>query len=216
MKSPPTSFNSAADFSDVKRGGAGMQGVSIMPRNIRRLLFGAALAASLGCAAAATAAGPGPIADLQARLAGLGYDPGPINGVMSAKTERALRAYRRAAAPAGAAETGENPIAAAQTALRQLGFLGGPADGAIGPKTRDAIIRFQAANHLPIDPRVSDRLIADLDRAAQPPPATAAPPSAPPAAATAPAPMPSPEAPATPEASGRQPLPPGVTPPPIR
>lgn len=188
-----------------------MQSVARKAGRTLRLLLGAAFAAALGSAAAA--AGSGPIFDLQTRLAGLGYNPGPINGVMSAKTERALRAYRRAAGRAGTAEIGEDPVVQAQAALRQLGFLAGPADGAIGPATRDAIIRFQAANQLPIDPRVSDRLIADLERAAQPPPAAPAAPSGPP---TAPPPSPSAEAPAEPEATGRQPLPPGVTPPPIR
>ncbi|HEY3910931.1 MAG TPA: peptidoglycan-binding domain-containing protein [Stellaceae bacterium] len=100
-----------------------------------------------------------------------------------------------------------DPVAAAQTALQRLGFLSAPADGAIGPQTRDAIIRFQAAQHLPIDPRVSDQLLSDLDRAAAP---------------TAPGPEttgqpPLPAAPAgAPKVTGRQALPPGVTPPPIR
>lgn len=149
---------------------------------------------------------PGPIAALQARLAGLGYAPGPLDGVMSAKTQQAMRAFQRAggrqiwSGPAG------DPIAAAQMALQRLGFLSAPADGVIGPQTRDAIIRFQAARHLPIDPRVSDQLLAELDRA-----------SSPVATANAPSAAPSPAAPpAEPAVTGRQALPPGVTPPPIR
>lgn len=189
------------------RGGASTAGQA------RRLLFGAVFAALLGCAGAA-AAGSGPIAELQTRLASLGYDPGPIDGVMSAKTLRALDAYRRAAGSTALPETGENPVAEAQTALRRLGFLAGAADGAIGPETRDAIIRFQAANHLPIDPRISDRLLAELEQAVPSSPAAAAPPPAVPPVTAGNAPPA--EAPPSPEATGRQPLPPGVTPPPIR
>jgi peptidoglycan hydrolase-like protein with peptidoglycan-binding domain len=155
---------------------------------------------------AAPASGAGPIADLQARLATLGYDPGPIDGVMSAKTERALFAYRRAAGHPGAAELDANPIMTAQAALQRRGFLTAPADGALGPQTRDAIIRFQAENHLPVDPRVSDRLLAELDQAGAPSGAGGANP--PPAALSGPPP-------AEPEATGREPLPQGVAPPPI-
>ncbi|HEY1258032.1 MAG TPA: peptidoglycan-binding domain-containing protein [Stellaceae bacterium] len=148
---------------------------------------------------AASAVAPS-IAELQSELRAAGYDPGPINGVMTVKTERAMRAYRRAHGQAIAAS---DPIRTAQAALAAMGLLPVPPDGVVGPQTRDAIIRFQAASHLPIDPRISDALLTALERAAQPT-ATAAPsgPSGPP--------------PAAPEAEGRQPLPPGVTPPPIR
>lgn len=173
-------------------------------------------AAMLGCAAPAAAGTapassmPGPIAALQARLAGLGYAPGPVDGVMSAKTQQAMLAYRRASGqPIWSGSAGGpagNPIVAAQISLQRLGFLSAPADGVIGPQTRDAIIRFQAARRLPIDPRVSDRLLAALDRASAPA-ATANPPSAAPSPAAAPA---------EPAITGRQALPLGVTPPPIR
>ena len=112
--------------------------------------------------------GPGAIAALQSRLSQLGYDPGPLDGVMSAKTQRAMLAYRRATGQRIATGTAGDPVAAAQTALQRLGFLSAPADGVIGPQTRDAIIRFQAANHLPVDPRVSDSLLAELDQASAP------------------------------------------------
>jgi peptidoglycan hydrolase-like protein with peptidoglycan-binding domain len=176
---------------------------------MRRLaVLACVFAAALGHAAAAAAeGGPGPIAALQSRLSQLGYDPGPRDGVMSAKTQRAMLAYRRATGRPIATGTAGDPIAAAQTALQRLGFLSAPADGVIGPQTRDAIIRFQAANHLPVDPRVSDPLLAELDQAAAP------------AATPAQAPVPSSEPatpPAAPEISGREPLPAGMTPPPIR
>jgi peptidoglycan hydrolase-like protein with peptidoglycan-binding domain len=163
------------------------------------------------CALAAAAMDSAPIAALQTELRAAGYDPGPVNGVMTPKTERALAAYQRAHhAPLGAGD----PVRSAQQTLASLGFLSGPADGVLGPSTRDAIIRFQAANHLPIDPRVSDHLLAELDRAAAPPAAAAAPPAPGPGAAALPGPAAA--QPAEPEAEGRQALPAGVAPPPIR
>lgn len=190
----------------------------------------AVLTAVAGSAAAADSA-PAPIATIQAQLAALGYDPGPRNGVMSAKTERALLAYRHAAGHPLVTGPAADPVAAAQQALRQLGLLSAPADGAIGPRTRDAIVRFQAESHLAVDPRVSDQLLAELDQATRPP---ATQPRAIQPLGSAPA-NPSPEgseaqgseaqgsepqgsqapAPAEPEATGREPLPAGVRPPPI-
>ena len=126
---------------------------------------------------------------------------------MSAKTQQATLAYQHASGrPTGLGPMAD-PIATAQAALQRLGFLSAPADGAIGPQTRDAIIRFQAARRLPIDPRVSDRLLAALEQAEAPPVAASGQPPAP--APTAPA------AAAPAAVTGRQPLPAGVTPPPI-
>ncbi|MGH7059985.1 MAG: peptidoglycan-binding domain-containing protein [Stellaceae bacterium] len=147
----------------------------------------------------AAAAAPS-IAELQSELRAGGYDPGPIDGVMTKKTERAVLAYRHAHGQPIAAI---DPVRTAQAALASLGFLTAPPDGVIGPSTRDAIIRFQTASHLPVDPRISDSLLAALERASQP-------------AAPAAAPTPNGPLPAAPEAEGRQPLPAGVAPPPIR
>ncbi|HTV44391.1 MAG TPA: peptidoglycan-binding domain-containing protein [Stellaceae bacterium] len=181
---------------------------------VKRAAIG--FAVGLGCMPAATAAAvpadhqPGPITALQQRLAALGYAPGPIDGVMSAQTEQAMRRYRRATGQPIAPGPAGDPIVAAQTALQRLGFLAAPADGVIGPQTRDAIIRFEAAQGAPVDPRVSDQLLAALARVAAAPVAG---PGAPPSAAVPPPAEPSPAEPAF---TGRQPLPPGVNPPPIR
>jgi peptidoglycan hydrolase-like protein with peptidoglycan-binding domain len=135
-----------------------------------------------------------------------GFAPGPVNGVMTTETRRALTLYQRRRgrppeallAPAGSADA--DPVKRAQADLQRLGLLAGPIDGVVGPRMRDAIIRFEAARHLAVDPRVSDNLLAALDEARTAPAA---------------APMPAtPEAP--PEATGRRMLPPGVNPPPIR
>ena len=208
----------------------------------RRILFALCLAALLPVSghaqseASAPPAGPAPIATLQQELREAGFDPGPVNGVMTEKTTRALIAYERRMKhmPQAIASVGvdaADPVMRAQHALRQLGFYTGPADGALGPSTRDAIIRFEVSRQLPVDPRVSDRLLAALAEQAPAAPntaaATAAPPAAPapaPSVQDAPGPAPSPPQVATdaanpppmPEATGRQALPGWVNPPPIR
>ena len=209
-----------------------------------RILFALCLAAMLPVSghaqkeASAPSAGPASIATLQQELREAGFDPGPVNGVMTEKTTRALIAYERRMKhmPQAIASVGvdaADPVLLAQKGLQQLGFYSGPTDGALGPGTRDAIIRFEVSRHLPVDPRVSDRLLAALAQenaatAATTPPAppATAPPAAKPPAETAAAPPPATPAPqvatgsastpATPQATGRQALPSWVNPPPIR
>jgi peptidoglycan hydrolase-like protein with peptidoglycan-binding domain len=206
-------------------------------------LAGSDIAAAQSIAAVATPPAPGQIAAIQEQLTREGYRPGVVNGVMTDETRRAIAAYQRrtgrtpdalaASSPAGGPS---DPVARAQAGLQRLGMLDGRPDGVVGPQTRDAIIRFQASQHLAIDPRVSDSLLAALEQAgAAPPPAaaSAAPPPAPAAtASTAPAAAPTPAAtaalppaasasqPNSPaaasEATGRRPLPSWVNPPPIR
>jgi peptidoglycan hydrolase-like protein with peptidoglycan-binding domain len=179
---------------------------------------------------------PPSIAALQEELRQAGFDPGPVNGVMNEKTTRALVAYERRMRrmPQAIASVGvdaADPVLRAQQGLKQLGFYAGPADGALGPGTRDAIIRFELSRQLPVDPRVSDRLLAALTEQAPAAPNTAAAPAAPPSAPPPPAaaqesPTPSSSAPQVatgaaspppmPEATGRQALPGWVNPPPIR
>lgn len=203
---------------------------------VRSLTLAACLSAILVAAAGGGAAiaqegpggaapGPGLIVEIQTQLQRHGYHPGPANGVLTAKTRRAILAYQRdtglrpdgvasprlaedlrATETSGPGPGAEDPVAAAQAMLRGLGFDPGPIDGVLGPHTRDAIIRFQVAHRLAVDPRVSDRLLAELRRAAG---------EADGASATASPAPPAPQA-ASPEALGRQPLPPGVHPPPIR
>jgi peptidoglycan hydrolase-like protein with peptidoglycan-binding domain len=126
-----------------------------------------------GAAGAVAQPAPGAsIGGLQKELRGLGYDPGPANGVITKKTRRAIAAYERGAIrpPSAmlAAERVGNAVAQAQRALQQLGLLQGRADGVLGPATREAIIRFQIARALPIDPRVGDALLAALAQSAPP------------------------------------------------
>jgi peptidoglycan hydrolase-like protein with peptidoglycan-binding domain len=211
----------------------------------RRILFALCLAAMWPVSghaqsdAAATQAGIGPITALQQELRDAGFDPGPVNGVMTEKTTRALVAFERRMRrmPEAIASVGvdaADPVLLAQKGLQQLGFYSGPMDGALGPGTRDAIIRFEVSRHLPVDPRVSDRLLAALTPENAPPAASTPAPALATAAAPPPAPSPAPAqaaapptpatpapqvatgAPATPQAAGRQALPSWVNPPPIR
>lgn len=176
---------------------------------------------SAAAASTATTAAPpagsvsGPIAALQQQLKQEGYRPGPVNGVMTEATRRALTAYqRRTGRPpeALAAAGGTDPVKRAQADLQRLGLFAGPVDGVVGPRMRDAIIRFAVSRQLAVDPRVSDRLLAALEAAGSV--GTGAPPPAPGSTPEA-APAPLPQA-AAPEATGRRSLPPGVNPPPIR
>ena len=163
----------------------------------------------------------GTIAAVQQQLKQAGYAPGPVNGVMTETTRRAILTYeRRTGHPPEALATGgaADPVRRAQEGLQRLGQYAGTVDGALGPQTRDAIIRFEAGRHLPIDPRVSDRLLAELDQAGAATAAASAPPAAPPAnppAAAGPTTAQLPEG-QTPEAFGRRQLPAWVDPPPIR
>src|SRR5437868_14985388 len=174
---------------------------------------------------------PPPIAALQEELRQAGFDPGPANGVMTEQTTRALVAYERRMRrmPQAIASVGvdaADPVMRAQKELKRLGFYSGRPDGELGPGTRDAIIRFEVSRQLPVDPRVSDRLLealAEQAPATNSNAATATPP--PPSAQETAPPLPPPatgsqvatgaNAPA-PEATGRQPLPGWVNPPPIR
>ena len=110
----------------------------------------------------------GPIATAQQQLNQEGYAAGPANGVMTEQTRRAIAVYERRVGnpPKALATGGGDPVKRAQAALHQLGLFAGAVDGSLGPETRDAIIRFEASRQLPIDPRVSDRLLTELDRAA--------------------------------------------------
>src|ERR1041385_8981787 len=55
-----------------------------------------------------------------------------------------------------------DPVMRAQKELNRLGFYSGRPDGELGPGTRDAIIQFEVSRQLPVDPRVSDRLLEAL------------------------------------------------------
>jgi peptidoglycan hydrolase-like protein with peptidoglycan-binding domain len=205
-----------------------------------RILVALWLIVAIACAARAqgTPDAPPSIAALQEELRQAGFDPGPVNGVMTERTTRALVAYERRMRhmPQAIASVGvdaADPVIRAQNGLRQLGFYSGRADGELGPATRDAIIRFEVRHQLPVDPRISDRLLEALAEQpgptapaaaaapAEPAPQASSPPASASAAQSAPA-SPPPQVTAgaasapAPETTGRQPLPSWVNPPAIR
>lgn len=124
--------------------------------------------------AGAKRAAPDAIRVVQLRLKDAGFDPGPIDGIHGAKTQRALVALKsgcamlkdaslatgaeramavnggRPAAPllreAPLGEpSGREAVKALQVQLRDAGFDPGPVDGIIGPRTRAALQKYNAS-----------------------------------------------------------------------
>jgi peptidoglycan hydrolase-like protein with peptidoglycan-binding domain len=112
---------------------------------------------------------------LQRRLAGVGYVPGPIDGLYGPLTEGAVRAFQAArglqvdgiAGPQtraalsrpprvlypGTGDQGEAsaPVQTLQHRLAGAGYSPGPIDGRFGPLTERAVREFQAARGLQVD-----------------------------------------------------------------
>lgn len=152
------------------------EGVDALPRYEGRGRFGCAATAAgetapTTPAAAEVARGEALSGDevrkVQASLAGLGYAPGPVDGlwgprtanawrrfavdaalpVTEVPTARALRALRDAA-PSRA------EIREAQALLAAMGYAPGPVDGLWGPRTLRAARTFLADAGLPVEPVV--------------------------------------------------------------
>jgi peptidoglycan hydrolase-like protein with peptidoglycan-binding domain len=111
---------------------------------------------------------------LQELLNTLGFDAGPIDGVVGSKTRAALVRFqsgcavlrevlgesdeeilRQAAEPRAPAEENrpagklsKERIRAAQQRLKEAGFDPGPIDGVMGAKTREALEQYQASRGL--------------------------------------------------------------------
>jgi peptidoglycan hydrolase-like protein with peptidoglycan-binding domain len=106
---------------------------------------------------------------LQSQLKAAGFDPGPFDGVLGAKTTSALRRLQLGCAnlkdlldspdfetlqPSGGVQTAKqrledrtfaaDEIRLIQVRLKEAGFDGGPIDGVMGSRTRSALHRFQS------------------------------------------------------------------------
>jgi peptidoglycan hydrolase-like protein with peptidoglycan-binding domain len=103
---------------------------------------------------------------IQAGLQQLGYDPGPMDGIVGARTRAAISQYQQYN---GLLVNGEatarlckhiyaGTIKSIQAGLQQFGYDPGPADGFAGPWTRAAIARYQQDNGLGVDGEPSRRL----------------------------------------------------------
>jgi len=118
----------------------------------------------------------------QRALAQRGYNPGPADGQMGAKTQTAIRRFQKQQgivvdgkpSPELLAllDATENPpgIQLAQASLKTLGYDPGPADGQMGQKTVTALRAYQTACGLPADGVLSAGLLCYLADAAGPMP----------------------------------------------
>lgn len=125
---------------------------------------------------------------LQRRLAGLGYQPGPIDGRYGRMTEAAVTRFQathsltadgiagvRTLAALAAAKpllypgqgygpNGSRAVTSLQRHLAAAGYSPGPVDGRYGPLTERAVTRFQRDRHLQVDgvagPQTLDHLPA--------------------------------------------------------
>jgi TPR repeat protein len=126
---------------------------------------------------------------MQRRLTGLGYAPGPIDGLYGPLTEQAVRRFqathglvvdgidgpntRAALASAhlvlhpgdGYVPDGSGPVRALQRHLAAAGFSPGPIDGRYGPLTERAVRRLQAVRHLRVDGVAGQQTLGQLRRA---------------------------------------------------
>jgi peptidoglycan hydrolase-like protein with peptidoglycan-binding domain len=109
------------------------------------------------------------IMSLQSQLKAVGFDPGPLDGVLGAKTTSALHRLQLGCAnlkdllenpgfgtfqQLGGMQTakqnvadgtfGADEIRLIQVRLKEAGFDVGPIDGVIGSRTRSALLRFQS------------------------------------------------------------------------
>jgi peptidoglycan hydrolase-like protein with peptidoglycan-binding domain len=106
---------------------------------------------------------------LQSQLKAAGFDPGPLDGVLGAKTTSALRRLQLGCAnlkdllenpdfgtfqQSGGMQTAKQSVAdrtfsadeiqLIQVRLKEAGFDVGPIDGVMGSRTRSALLRFQS------------------------------------------------------------------------
>lgn len=124
---------------------------------------------------------------IQKALLDHGYDPGPVDGSMGPRTQRAIRDYQQdAGLPIDGVATKAlldhlnfavprvtaNPSPALtqlvyeiQEELQLRGFYDGPIDGVASDSTTEAVRSFQRAAGLPVTGQVDFNLLADVRNA---------------------------------------------------
>lgn len=121
------------------------------------------------------------VARVQSRLAELGHDPGPVDGLYGPLTRAAVAGFQETAGldadgqitltmlnaltMAGAADEEPAPsdlVAEAQLLLGELGFEAGPSDGIAGEQTEAAVRAYQRVVGLAEDGRINEALVAHL------------------------------------------------------
>ncbi len=119
---------------------------------------------------------------LQTQLKAAGFDPGPADGAMGARTLSALRRLQSGCSnltdlfenPTGgiSARSGDD-IQLIQVRLKDAGFDVGPVDGVMGSKTKAALIRVQSGCTMVKDWSVSpDNQVQMVERMPKPMPAS--------------------------------------------
>jgi peptidoglycan hydrolase-like protein with peptidoglycan-binding domain len=115
----------------------------------------------------------------QKRLVMRWYDPGPIDGLFGAKTEKAVKRYQgdrllnndgivgpktwaRLDPPTVKEGSSGQAVKLAQRLLSDYGYDPGPVDGAFGHKTKKAVERFQTDFGLTVDGIVGPKTWAML------------------------------------------------------
>ena len=113
------------------------------------------------------------VRDLQEALKALGHDPGPVDGVFGAKTERAIRAFQQARGIAVDGVVGRVtwinideadqsepvlrvgssglPVRRLQSRMSAVGFDTGGVDGRFSPKTETAVRQLQQRAGIRVD-----------------------------------------------------------------
>ena len=115
----------------------------------------------------------------QERLKMRYYDPGPIDSLFGAKTEKAVKWYQgdrglsndgivggktwaRLDPPTVKSGSSGDAVKLAQQLLTDYGYAPGPVDGAFGTKTEQAVKQFQTDFGLPVDGIVGPKTWAML------------------------------------------------------
>ena len=116
------------------------------------------------------------IREIQIRLTGLGYAPGPADGILGPRTRKAILFFERDRnlppvgwSPAVVRERlREAPyIEETQRLLAVLGYNAGPANGRDSQRTQAAIRAYQADSNLPVTGRASADLLFSIQVQAQ-------------------------------------------------
>ena len=144
------------------------------------------------------------VREVQRTLRGLGWRPGPVDGLYGPQTEAAVSRFQAAThvgidgivgpqttralthaskeplrRGAGFAQPAGSPrVRVLQTSLRRHGFRPGPVDGLFGPRTQAAVQRAQKARGIPVNgvaTAKTRRLIAEAPKQPEVPASTEAP-----------------------------------------
>lgn len=123
---------------------------------------------------------------IQEELKELGYHPGPLDGIEGSRTRAAIRSYQRnaglpvtgraskellehmkfASGKAYAKPPQVDPmVLEVQKNLAERGYYQDKLDGILGPATRGAIGAYQSDSGMPVDGRISPKLLESLRNA---------------------------------------------------